>query len=364
MIKVLVVDDSPVVREFLTQLLNADPEIVVAGTVASGSEAIEAVRQKRPDVVTMDVQMPKMDGYEATRIIMETTPVPIVIVSGSVDPKEVTTTFRAMEAGALAVVSRPAGMGHPDHEKTVRELIKTVKTMSEVRVVRRWPRPAPAAKSPLLPQKVAGRKAPEVSLVAIGASTGGPIAIQQILASLPRDFFPAVLVVQHMARGFIAGFAEWLAQSSAIPVKLAVHGEPLHPGCVYVAPDGCDMGVAADGRIALGKGDNNSHCPSVSHLFRSIAAIYGGNAVGILLTGMGKDGAAELRLMREQGAVTIAQDAESSIVYGMPGEAAKLEAAEYILPLGRISLLLARLAKSGRGASRAEQKQVEEEARV
>ena len=353
MIKVLIVDDSPVVREFLTQIFSSDPEIMVAGTVGSGGEAIEAVRQKRPDVVTMDVQMPKMDGYEATRIIMETNPVPIVIVSGSVDPTEVTTTFRAMEAGALAVVSRPAGMGHPDHEKTVKELLKTVKLMSEVRVVRRWSRSAPAAKPPLLPGKTAGQQAPDVSLVAIGASTGGPIAIQQILAALPRDFFPAVLVVQHMAKGFIAGFAEWLAQSSAIPVKIAVHGEPLHSGCVYVAPDGFDMGMGTDGRIALSKGDNNNgHCPSVSHLFRSIASTYGRSAVGVLLTGMGKDGAAELRLMREHGAATIAQDAESSIVYGMPGEAARLGAAEYILPLDRIQPLLVRLVKPGRGESR------------
>lgn len=362
MIKVLIVDDSSVVREFLAHLFNSDPEIVVAGTAGSGSEAIEAVRQKRPDVVTMDVQMPKMDGYEATRIIMETNPVPIVIVSGGVDPQEVTTTFRAMEAGALAVVSRPAGKGHPDHEKTVKELLKTVKLMSEVRVIRRWARSAPAAKPSLLPEKTAGREAPEVSLVAMGASTGGPIAIQQILASLPRDFFPAVLIVQHMAKGFVAGFAEWLAQSSAIPVKLAVQGEPLHSGCAYVAPDGCDLEVGRDGRIALRKGDgNNGHCPSVSRLFRSIASLYGRNAVGVLLTGMGKDGAAELRLMREQGAVTIAQDAASSIVYGMPGEAARLGAAEYILPLDRIPSLLARLANPGRGAvSRAEQKQVEE----
>ena len=148
-----------------------------------------------------------------------------------------------MEAGALAVVSRPAGMGHPDHEKTVKEMIKTVKLMSEVRVVRRWSRSVPAASTSSPPEKVAGQKAPEVSLVAMGASTGGPVAIQRILASLPRDFFPAVLIVQHMARGVIAGFAEWLAHSSAIPVKLAVHGEPLHSGCAYVAPDGGDMEV-------------------------------------------------------------------------------------------------------------------------
>lgn len=345
MIKVLIVDDSPVVLDFLTQILLSDPEIRVIGTAGNGEEAIEAVRQQRPDVVTMDIHMPKMDGFEATRRIMETHPVPIVIVSGSADPREVTTSFHAMEAGALTVISRPQGVGHPNHEKTARELIKTVKLMAEVRVVRRWPRPA-GAKAP--PAGVTTRReAPEVRVVAIGASTGGPVVIQRILAALPQDFPAAVLIVQHMAKGFITGFSEWLAQSSGIPVKVAVQGEPLHPGCAYVAPDGLNMGVGPDGRIALAKGENNNgHCPSVAHLFRSVAESCRDQAIGVLLTGMGKDGAEELRRLRGEGAVTIAQDAESSVVYGMPGEAKNLDAATHVLPPEQIVETLKKLLMS------------------
>lgn len=350
MIKVLVVDDSPVVRESLTHILESDPDIWVVGTAGDGEEAIEAVRKKRPDVVTMDVHMPKMDGFEATRNIMETNPVPIVIVSGSVDPREVSMTFRAVEAGAVAFVVRPAGIGHPEHVKTVKELIQNVRAMSGVRVVRRWPRPAREVKPDPLPEKAAGRETPEIGLVAIGASTGGPAVIQRILASLPRNFPAPVLVVQHMAKGFTAGFAEWLAQSSGIPVKIAVHGELLHPGCAYVAPDGYDMLVEKGGRITLRKGDNsNGHCPSVSHLFHSVAEVYGGNAAGILLTGMGRDGAKELRMMKERGAVTMAQDEESSIVYGMPGVADQLNAATYILPPDSIVDVLKRVVGKRQG---------------
>jgi two-component system chemotaxis response regulator CheB len=182
--------------------------------------------------------------------------------------------------------------------------------------------------------------------VALGASTGGPVVIQGLLAALPHDFPAAVLIVQHMATGFITGFTDWLAQSSGIPVKVAVHGEPLHPGCAYVAPDGLNMGIGPDGRIALAKGENNNgHCPSVAHLFRTVAEGCRDQAIGILLSGMGKDGAEELRRMREEGAVTIAQDAESSVVYGMPGEARKLDAATHVLPPGQMVEMLKRLLK-------------------
>ena len=344
MIRVLIVDDLPVVREFLTHILESDPEISVIGTACNGEEAIVAVREMRPDVVTMDVHMPKMDGFEATRHIMETTPVPIIIVSGSVDPREVSMTFRAVEAGAVAFVARPAGIGHPDHEKNVKELLQNIRAMSGVRVIRRWPRSASEEKSPALQEKEIRRAASEIWLVAIGASTGGPVVIQRILNSLARDFPVPVLIVQHMAPGFTTGFVDWLAQSAGIPVKLAGHGELLHPGCAYVAPDGFDMLVEKDGRIMLRKGDSSkSHCPSVSQLFRSVAEVYGKNAAGILLTGMGRDGAEELRQMKERGAVTIAQDEESSIVYGMPGEADHLNAATYILPPDSIIDVLKRL---------------------
>lgn len=349
MIKVLVVDDLPVVREFITHILDSDPKIRVIGTACNGEEAIKAVRDMRPDVVTMDVHMPGMDGFEATRIIMETNPVPIIIVSGSVDPQEVSTTFRAMEAGAVAFVARPAGMGHADHEKTVKELLQNVRAMSGVRVVRKWPRSVQKDTSLLLREKAVRREKAEIGVVAIGASTGGPVIIQRILASLPQDFPVPVLVIQHMARGFTQGFAEWLALSSGIPVRLAIHGESLHPGCAYIAPDGSDMLVEKT-RIILKKGDSsNAHCPSVSHLFRSVAEVYGEKAVGILLTGMGKDGAEELLMMKERGAVTIAQNEESSIVYGMPGEADRLNAATYLLSPDSIIDVLKRVVAKRQG---------------
>lgn len=345
MIKVLIVEDSPVVREFLTYILGSEPDIEVAGTAHNGEEALEAVERVKPDIVTMDIHMPKLNGFDATRRIMETHPTPIVIVSGSSNVEEVATTFRALEAGALAIVPRPKGIGHPEHEATARELVQAVRLMSEVRVVRRWPRtragraPAPA------PQPGPGRAPAEVRLVAMGASTGGPIVLQTILSGLHKDFPAPVLIVQHMAPGFGAGFVEWLAQTTNFPVHLAGQGEAMAPGHAYVAPDGFHMGVRSVGRIALSKDDlENGLRPSVSYLFRSVAQIYGPHAVGVLLTGMGSDGAGELKLMKERNAVTIVQDRESSVVYGMPGEAMKLDAAAYALPPEKIGEVLRGLA--------------------
>jgi len=347
LIKVLVVEDSPVVREFLVHILSADPDIRVAGTAHDGEEALDAVRRHRPDVITMDIHMPKMDGLEATRRIMETDPTPIIIVSGSENSREVVTTFDAMEAGALAVLRRPAGIGHPEHEATARELVQTVKLMSEVKVVRRWPRTRHAVPAPRPAKMGLARESAQVRVVAIGASTGGPPVLHTILAGLPKDFPVPLLIVQHMAAGFIRGFVDWLTQSCRLPIHVATHGELLLPGHVYVAPDACQMKVERGGKIALTRdAPENGLRPSVSYLFRSVAEVYGCDAVAGLLTGMGRDGAEELRLLKEKGAVTFAQDKDSSVVHGMPGEAIKLDAAMLVLPPEKIVAALISLANA------------------
>ncbi|MDP2759214.1 MAG: chemotaxis-specific protein-glutamate methyltransferase CheB [Sideroxyarcus sp.] len=348
MIKVLIAEDSPVVREFLIHILGSDPDIRVVGTANNGEEALEAVQHYRPDVITMDIHMPKMDGLEATRRIMETYPTPIVVVSGSSDPRENMTTFRAMEAGALAVLRRPNGIGHPDYEDNAKELVQTVKLMAEVKVVRRWPQVRRGSVLPVVIKPVTGETATvKVKVIAIGASTGGPPVLQTILAMLPKDLPVPVLIVQHMASGFITAFVEWLAQSSGLPVHVATHGEYLVPGHAYVAPDEFQMKIEHGGRVVLTRDEPESGLrPSVSYLFRSLADIYGGGVVAGLLTGMGRDGATELRLLREKGAVTFAQDKESSVVHGMPGEAIKLDAATYVLSPDKIASVLTDLARN------------------
>jgi len=346
MIKVLVVEDSPVVREFLVYILGADPGIQIIGTVNDGEQALEAVARKRPDVITMDIHMPKLDGVEATRRIMETHPTPIVIVSGSTDPREVATTFRAMEAGAVAVLRRPAGIGHPDHERTASELVQTVKLMSEIKVIKRWPKAWPHSGAPRPVEANCAQVETKVKVVAIGASTGGPPVLQTILAILPKNFSVPVLIVQHMAAGFTQGFVQWLAQTSSLPVHLATHDEPIRSGHVYVAPDEFQMRVGRNGKIILKKdGPENGLRPSVSYLLRSVAEVYGRDAVAGLLTGMGCDGAEELKLLKEMGAVTFAQDKDSSVVHGMPGAAIKLDAAMLVLSPEKIAATLVSLAK-------------------
>jgi two-component system chemotaxis response regulator CheB len=191
----------------------------------------------------------------------------------------------------------------------------------------------------------------ELKAVAIGASTGGPLAIQEILSGLPKNFPAPILIVQHIAAGFVQGFTDWLANSSGLPVKIAAPGEYPLPGRAYVGPDDVQMGIGNDGRILLSKGEpENGLRPSISWLFRSVAEVFGKNAVGVLLTGMGKDGVQELKLMKEKGAVTIAQDRESSVIYGMPGEAVSLNAAAYILPPAKIAAFLCGLSRGNLGS--------------
>ncbi len=341
MIKVLVVDDSAVARAFLVELLGSDPAIRVVGTAADGMEAVEAVEKLRPDLVTMDIHMPRMDGQEAIREIMQTRPTPIVVVTGNEITEEVRATFASLELGALALVPRPAGPRHPEHAALSRQLVETVKLMSEVKVVRRWNRqPARVVRAA---GATAGRTR-RVRVVAIGASTGGPTVLKDILAALPRTFTVPVAIVQHIAPGFVDGFAAWLAEGTGRPVRVARGGEDLVAGGVYVAPDGQHLGFDLNGRVGLERGEAaGGLCPSVTHLFKSTARVFGADAAGVLLTGMGRDGADGLLALRRAGAVTIAQDAESCVVNGMPGEAVRLGAADHVLSPEKIAEMLSGL---------------------
>ncbi len=329
-IRVLVVEDSPVVREMLVRALDVSCDLSVVGTAVNGEEAIEAALRVKPDIITMDIHMPGMNGIEATRHIMETHPVPIIVLSGSIDPGDASMIFETLNAGAVAFIAPPAGLGHPEHEEGVRKLVQMVRLMSEVKVVRRWPKQKQASLR-RMPDRAVTLPA-KISLVALGASTGGPIVLQSLLSSLPRDFPLPVLVVQHMSSGFLPGFVEWLSHTSAMPVRLAVDAETLLPSRVYVAPDGFQMKVVRGGKIALVRDvTQKDGCPSVSFLFRSLVEVYGKTVVAGLLTGMGRDGAAELKLLRENGAITFAQDKESAVVHGMPGEAIRLGGAAFVL---------------------------------
>ncbi len=341
-IKVLIVDDSKVARQFLTHLLESDPQIHVMGVVSDGQAAVDFVANERPDVVLMDIHMPRLDGFEATRHIMETTPVPIVICTGTADASEVAMTFRLLEAGALACVEKPVGPQHPNYEAAARNVLQTIKLMSEVKVIRRWPatRMLPPAPPMIRPDPVPGG----APIIGIGASTGGPPVLQTILAGLPRDFGAPILIVQHIAHGFLPGLVEWLNQTTAGKVQIAAHGTIPQPGHAYFSPDDFHMGLSPSGRIVLTREEpENGLRPAVSYLFRSLAASCGANAIGVLLSGMGRDGAAELKLMKDAGAATIAQNRESSVVHGMPGEAIKLGGATYVLSAGRIAAALMQL---------------------
>jgi len=346
MIRVLIVDDSKVVQEFLYHVLSSDPEIQIVGVANSGEEAIEMVRMNEPDVITMDIHMPGIDGYETTRKIMEVSPTPIVIVSGSLTIKEEANIFRSLEAGALAVVQRPAGIGNPESALSQRELIKTVKLMSKVKITRLFP---PGRKPQIEQTEPSAFVQPfenylkRIQVIAIGASTGGPIILQRILSRLPEDLPVPVLIVQHIAAGFGRPLIEWLSFTSGIKLKLAIDGESILAGTGYIAPDHFHMEITNDRKIRLNsKGPENVAKPSINSLFHSVALSYGMNALGVLLTGIGSDGTEELKFMKEKGGLTLVQDEASSTVYDLPREALRIGAADLSFSPERIAAFLAK----------------------
>lgn len=350
MIKVLIVEDSPVMQQLLIHAISSDPDFVIVGAAYDGEEAVEAVKELNPDIVAMDWQMPKLDGKQATRIIMETCPTPIVIVTSSLAAKDVVFSFSMIEAGALAIVKKPSSVDHPDYEKDKQELIQTLKLMSEVKIVRRTKREFEkyTHTETAIENKI--KEETSIQIIVIGASTGGPLVLQKILNRLPKNLPVPLLIVQHISHGFTEGFVEWLKSTTNFQLHIASNGEKLLPGHGYVAPDDFHMGVESGPRIVLSNHNlENGLRPSVAYLFRTAAQVFGHRAVGILLTGMGRDGADELKLLKEKGAVTFVQDNESSVVHGMPGEAIKLDAATYILSPEDITTALITLIKKMNG---------------
>ncbi len=346
-IKVLIVDDSPTDREYLEYVINRDVNLKVVGKTGDGEEAIEQVQAEDPDVVIMDIKMPKMDSYEATRKIMEKHPVPIVIVSTGLHTKDVTNSFRAMEAGAVAALKKPQGPGHPEFERMTAKLVQTVKLMSEVKVVRRIPKFQKPKTPARLPSKVEARRPPAlIEVVAIGVSTGGPPVIRTLLSNLTKDFPVPILIVQHIAPGFLQGMVEWLANETSLSVQIPEDGDRIRKGVVYFAPEGYHMGITGEGEIFFSSAvPENGVKPSASYLFRSVTKVFEHRAVGVLLTGMGKDGVLELKGMKDKGAITVAQDKESSVIHGMPGDAIKIGAADHVLSPEEIAAFLGSMVK-------------------
>ncbi|WP_319761215.1 chemotaxis-specific protein-glutamate methyltransferase CheB [Maridesulfovibrio sp.] len=347
MIKVLIVDDSASVRTLFAEMFKREDDFEVVGCAEDGYSALRMVRDLKPDVVSMDVNLPDCDGFSITRMIMEENPVPIVVVSAVYSATDAEIGFRLIDTGALTFHKKPA-LNSGYFEEQMQEIITSVRLMSEVRVVRRKRRFRNAADQNR-PQPLEGNFLPAPSsgkdkVVCIGASTGGPQAIKQILMSIPHEFTAPILVVQHMSEGFTEGMVNWLKRYTGHDVRRAAHGDLLESGTIYFAPEGSHMEVSAERKIVLTDSASvNESRPSVSVLFNSAAQNLGRSAVGVLLTGMGRDGADGLLAIRRKGGYTIAQDEETSIVFGMPGEAVKIGAAISILPIEKIGDYLNRI---------------------
>ncbi|WP_019939067.1 chemotaxis response regulator protein-glutamate methylesterase [Bordetella sp. FB-8] len=345
-IKVLCVDDSALVRGLMTEIINSHPDMEVVATAPDPLVARDLIKQHDPDVLTLDVEMPRMDGLDFLERLMRLRPMPVIMVS-SLTERGGETTLRALELGAIDFVTKPKlGIrdGLMEYSETIAEKIRAA-SRSKLRP------PAPANAAPPVVRS-RGPLASSEKLVIIGASTGGTEAIKDVLTPMPPDS-PAILITQHMPAGFTKSFAQRLDSMCSVTVREGVHGERVLPGHVYLAPGGeTHMRLGRSGANyvieLIASEPVNRHRPSVDVLFHSAAEAAGRNAIGVILTGMGKDGAAGLLAMHKAGAYTIAQDEASCVVFGMPREAIAMGGASEVLPLSRISdRLLERLEDRG-----------------
>ncbi len=337
-IKVLVVEDSPLMCKVLTTILNSDPQLIVVGTASNGKEAVDIVPKLKPDIITMDIHMPIMDGFEATKYIMAYNPTPIIIVSTSVFKVGMEKVFKAISYGALDVLDK-GKIELEEGKNGGGELIEKIKFFSKVKVIHH-----PLAR---LEEKASGKiiRPVEVSsvkaldrIVAIASSTGGPQALLEILRSLPAEFPCGIVIVQHITKGFIEGLVEWLDSECEIKVKVGEDSEEIQPGVVYFAPCDVHMKIEERGRIHL---SNNPPCeglrPSGDMLLETVAKVYGPGAIGVILTGMGRDGSVGIKAIKQMHGHTIAQDEKSCIIFGMPKAAIEMNAIDEVMPLEKIA---------------------------
>jgi two-component system chemotaxis response regulator CheB len=348
-IKVLIVDDSALVRQVLTGILAREPDLHVVGAAPDPVAAREMIRATDPDVLTLDIEMPRMDGLDFLGKLMRLRPMPVVMVS-TLTERGSEAALRALELGAVDVVPKPRLDVAHGIEAYAEEIV------AKIRMAARVPRRRPATPGPVLPA-LAALGDPRLStekLVFIGASTGGTEAVRAVLEALPADA-PAVLVTQHMPAGFTLAFARRLDGLCRLRVREAVAGERLLPGHAYVAPGGRHLRVGRSGTHYLALLDDgppvNRHRPSIELLYRSAAEVAGRNAIGVMLTGMGRDGAQAMREMRDAGAFNLAQDEATSVVFGMPKEAIAAGAVHEVLPLREIAPHLMRHLASLRPAT-------------
>ncbi|MGE5504266.1 MAG: chemotaxis-specific protein-glutamate methyltransferase CheB [Actinomycetota bacterium] len=347
-IRVLIVEDSLVVRELLKHIIGSDDRFVIAAAVESAEEAIALLDQVEPDVISLDIRLPGMNGLDATLQIMGRKPTPIVVVAANVDDDELNIAMNALRAGALSVVEKPVGVTNEAFASMAARLCTQLAIMSQVKVVRqgidRGLRFGTAEPPPRVrPAEVAGG----YSMVGIVSSTGGPQALVQVLGTLGADFPVPILLVQHITASFLDGFVSWLSSTTPFEAVIARDGEEPRPGRVYVPPADVHLGLRRERLALLDSPPVYSQRPSGSVLFGSMARELGRSAVGVLLTGMGSDGADGLLEIKKAGGYTIAEDESTCVVYGMPAAAAKLGAQREMLPLGSISSRLRQLTVQG-----------------
>ena len=333
-IRVLVADDSELFRELLSTVIAADPGFDVVAVAADGNAAAAAARELKPDVITMDLNMPDADGFSGIARIMAETPTPILVLTAN---RAEVVGFKALSLGALDIVEKPAATA--DLEAYGAQIRSRLKLLAGVKVIRHLR--GLRGQRPRLPTASSRR----TDLVVIGASLGGPRALATLLKGLPAGFPAPLAIVQHIAEGFTGGLAGWLQQESKLEVREARDGDPLRPGRVLLAPSGAHL-LVEEGRVRLSDAPPvDTFKPSVTPLFASAARAYGGRACGVLLTGMGRDGAEGLKTLKEAGAQTLAQDEATSVVFGMPKAAIDLGAVGRVLPLEDIPRALVELTR-------------------